>query len=132
MPTAVPVDDFIEQLDSDRQREDSRVLVELMRRVSGEEPVMWGGSIIGFGRVHYRYASGREGDWMQIGFAPRKGKFSLYITGDASAHAEALADMGKTKIGKGCIYINKLADVDVDKLEALVARCYQDAVAGER
>lgn len=126
VPTDQAIDDFLAGLESEQQRDDSAELVALMRRVSGEQPMMWGSSIVGFGTKRYRYANGREGDWMRIGFAPRRGKFALYITGDAASHTDELAAMGKTKIGKGCIYLNKLADVDVDQLEALVRRCYAE------
>lgn len=87
---------------------------------------MWGSSIIGFGTVRYKYASGQEGDWMRIGFSPRKGKLSLYITVDAEQYKDQLDETGKYKIGKGCIYINKLADVDKVKLTEIIRSAYSN------
>lgn len=122
-PNSNNVTDFLAQLD-EQQRADSQVLIKIMQDVSGEPPVMWGTSIIGFDQQRYRYASGREGDWMKIGFSPRKGKLSVYITGDASKYSTQLTAMGKHKIGKGCIYIKCLADVDVQKLADIIKAAY--------
>lgn len=119
-PTPVSVDDFLEGVKTDKKRADARTLVDIMRRVSGEEPRMWGPSIIGFGSYHYRYASGHEGDMCRIGFSPRASALTLYIN-KANPEAEAmLARLGKHKASKGCLYINKLADVDTDVLEELI------------
>lgn len=118
--------DFLSTLDEEQQR-DSQVLVTIMSDVSGEPPVMWGASIIGFGTLRYTYASGRTGDWMRIGFSPRKGKLSLYITVTAEKYESDLEKVGKHKIGKGCIYINKLADVDQEALTAVIRKAYQDS-----
>lgn len=114
------VDAFIDSLDDPTQREDSKKLLELFGRITGEKPVMWGTAIIGFGSVNLTYASGREIDWLQIGFSPRKGKLSLYVTFDAMQLTSQFPGLGKYKIGKGCIYINKLADIDMGELEKLV------------
>lgn len=124
IPNAADVIDFLATLDDDQQRRDSEVLVEIMQDVSGEPPIMWGTSIIGFGKYTYKYATGRVGDWMCIGFSPRKGKISLYVTVDASRLAKELEALGKHKIGKGCIYINKVADVDMKALRHLIERAY--------
>ena len=118
--------DFLSTLDEEQQR-DSQVLVTIMSDVSGEPPVMWGASIIGFGTLRYTYASGRTGDWMRIGFSPRKGKLSLYITVTAEKYESDLEKVGKHKIGKGCIYINKLADIDQEALTAVIRKAYQDS-----
>lgn len=118
--------DFLSTLDEEQQR-DSQVLVTIMSDVSGEPPVMWGASIIGFGTLRYTYASGRTGDWMRIGFSPRKGKLSLYITVTAEKYESDLEKVGKHKIGKGCIYINKLADIDQEALAAVIRKAYQDS-----
>lgn len=123
-PTSVDVTEFLATLDDEQQRYDSEVLVDMMAQVSGERPVMWGTSIIGFGTFHYTSKSGREGDWMRIGFSPRKGKLSLYITYDASQYDKELEAMGKHKIGKGCVYINRLADVDLGALRQVIELAY--------
>lgn len=124
-PTDVSVAKFIESLTDATQQEDSKQLVKIMETISGEPAKMWGSSIIGFGTFHYKYASGREGDWMKIGFSPRKGKISLYLTYDADQYKKELDEIGKHKTGKGCIYINRLSDVNVDKLQALIKKTYQ-------
>lgn len=124
VPSKTDPYDFLAGLEDPQQREDSLALLEMMQTISCEQPVLWGPSIIGFGTMHYTYATGREGDWMKIGFSPRKGKLSLYITGDANKYSDALVSMGKHKIGKGCIYINRLADVDVQKLGDIINTAY--------
>lgn len=120
------VDAFLDTLPTEQQ-EDSRVLISIMSKITNEPPKMWGTSIIGFGTFHYKSAAGSEGDWMRIGFSPRKGKLSLYVTYDASHYTQMLDTLGKYKIGKGCIYINKLADVDVPELEKLIQRAYKES-----
>lgn len=118
-PTDRDIIDFIASL-PEKQQADAETLVEIMQDVSGERPVLWGSRIVGFGKYHYKSKSGREGDWMKIGFAPGTGKFSLYLTYDADALTGQVEDLGKYKIGKGCVYINKLADVDLEKLRELI------------
>lgn len=132
IPTQTDVIDFLATLDNDEQRRDSEVLVEMMRDVSGEPPVMWGTSIIGFGVFTYKYASGREGEWMKIGFSPRKGKISLYVTYDASQFTDELAAVGPHKIGKGCIYINRLAEIDTTALKQLISVAYKKGFMGDQ
>lgn len=132
IPTQTDVIDFLATLESDEQRRDSEVLVEMMSDVSGEPPVMWGTSIIGFGVFTYKYASGREGEWMKIGFSPRKGKISLYVTYDASQFSEELEAVGKHAIGKGCIYITRLADIDVAALKRLIEKAYKKGFIGDQ
>lgn len=119
-PTAADPRELIASLPDDQQREDSRALLALMQEVSGEPAVLWFPSIIGFGSVHYRYASGREGDMPGIAFAPRKGTLALYIVDDAAAHAEVLERMGRHRIGKSCIYLRRLEDADPAVLRELV------------
>ena len=111
---------FLASVEHPTRRQDSQVVLELMRRITGEEPKLWGPSIVGFGSYHYRYASGREGDWFLTGFSPRKQSLTLYIMAGFSRYDELLAQLGKHKTGKSCLYINKLADVDMEVLEALV------------
>lgn len=114
------VNDFINNLDNPIQQADSKTLLELFEQVTNEKPVMWGAAIIGFGSVSLTYASGRKLDWLQVGFSPRKGKLSLYVTFDAQKLTSMFPNLGKYSTGKGCIYINKLADVNMDELEKLI------------
>ena len=118
-PTDRDIVDFMAGLPASQQA-DAETLTQIMQEISGEAPVLWGARIVGFGSFHYKSKSGREGDWPQIGFAPGTGKFSLYLTYDAAELTSKVKDLGKYKIGKGCIYINKLADVDLEKLRQLV------------
>jgi len=123
-PTAVRVEDFIVGVEPASKREDATVLDALFRKVTGEAPRMWGPSIIGYGEYHYRYDSGREGDICRAGFSPRKAKHSLYIFGcggEDEAMEALLARLGKHSRGAGCLYVNKLADIDLDVLEEMIA-----------
>jgi hypothetical protein len=99
--------------------------LDIMRKATGAEPKMWGSSIVGFGAYHYRYANGREGDWFLTGFSPRKQNLTLYIMGGFEQHAELLKSLGKHKTGKGCLYINRLDDIDLPTLRKLVKRSVQ-------
>ena len=114
------VNEFLDAVENPRRREDSRRVLELMRKVTGEPPKMWGSSIVGFGSYHYRYASGREGDWMITGFSPRKQNLTIYIMPGFSEFSELLARLGKHKTSKSCLYLNKLEDVDLEVLAELV------------
>ena len=111
---------FIAAVSDPRQRADAEALVTMMSDVSGEPPRMWGPSIIGFGRYHYRYESGREGDMCRIGFSPRKGQTVLYIVDGFPAHADHLTRLGKHKTGKSCLYVKRLDDIDANVLRALI------------
>lgn len=114
------VEDFINSVDHEGKRKDAFEILEMMKTITKEEPRMWGTSIIGFGDLRYKYASGREGDWFKVGFSPRKANLSLYISGcDVSMHEKMLEKLGKHKTGKGCLYINKLADVDMEVLKEM-------------
>jgi len=114
------VRDFIEKVESAQKRQDSHVLLEILKEISGFEPKMWGPSIIGFGAYHYKYQSGHEGDAPLLGFSPRKSAISLYFSCDIQGeHSELLAKLGKFKTGKGCLYVNKLSDVDIEILKKL-------------
>ncbi len=125
--TEVSPADFIAAVDPEKKREEAKVLDALFRKVTGETPQMWGPSIIGYGQYRTTYASGRDVHWMRAGFSPRKAKHSLYLMGGycddiaASRRDELLAKLGKYKTGKSCLYINKLADVDLDVLEKMIA-----------
>ena len=120
--TTASVSEFIDKIADPQRREDCRAVADIMRDVTGEEPKMWGSSIVGFGRYHYKYASGREGDWMITGFSPRKGDLTLYIMGGFDSFSDLLKDLGKYKTGKSCLYIKKLADIDVGVLRKLVKK----------
>ena len=121
-PTAVSVDSFIDSLPGEQKRKDSRLMLQMMEKATGEKPQMWGSSMIGFGNVRYTSpATGRQVDWFKIGFAPRKANLTLYFVLDIQQHADLLTDLGKHKTGKGCLYINKLADVDLNVLEKMIA-----------
>lgn len=120
-PTKISVPAFIDAL-ADRTRcADARALVKLMQNATGEKPKMWGPSIIGFGSYHYKYDSGREGDMPLIGFSPRKAAIVLYLSGLGGSKA-LLAKLGRHTIGKVCLYIKRLADVDQQVLEALIVK----------
>lgn len=125
-PTGESVSAFLEGVEDEGKRKDSLTVLEIMRDVTGAEPTMWGGSIVGFGSHHYRYESGREGDWFQIGFSPRKRYLTLYLMGNLDAYGDVLARLGKHRRGKGCLYITKLQDVDLGVLRELVERSVAD------
>jgi len=120
-PTAVSVDEFLSKLTPDQKREDSLILLDMMKNASKEEPILWSNSFVGFGiKRHKSAATGREADWMRIGFAPRKANFSLYFGVSIEAHTAALDKLGKHKVGIGCLYVNKLADIDLKVLEGII------------
>ena len=120
-PTAAGVEEFINNIENEQKRKDSLVLFEMMKNASGEEPVLWSNSFIGFGiKRHKSPTTGREADWMRIGFAPRKTNLSLYFGTYVEEQAAALAKLGKYKAGMGCVYINKLADIDLKVLKGMI------------
>jgi len=118
--TDASVEGFLNAVENERRRADSFALLELMREVTGEEPAMWGTSIVGFGTYRYQYASGREGEWMQVGFSPRKRNLTLYIMPGFDGYQSLLEKLGKYRTGKSCLYINKLDDVDLPTLRELI------------
>ena len=124
-PNEGSVDAYLHRVENEKKREDSFKILELMKDVTQEEPKMWGGSIVGFGSYHYKYQSGREGDWFLTGFAPRKKSLTLYIMAGFENYDELMSKLGKYKTGKSCLYINKIEDVDTDVLRQLV----QESVA---
>lgn len=126
VPTDADVLEFIARLDKDQQRRDSETLIGLMQKISGQPPVLWGPAIIGFGEYHYVYATGREGDMPRIAFSPRKGKLVLYSMNDMAKYASVCERLGKHTTSKACLYITKLADVDMDVLEELINALYED------
>jgi len=120
-PTADKVEDFINNLKDEQQRKDSFVLLEMMKKASGEEPVLWSNSLIGFGMKRYKSpTTGREVDWLKIGFSPRKANLSLNVGMSLQEHAEALKKLGKHKTGVGCLYINKLEEIDLKVLKGII------------
>ena len=123
-PTGADVSAFLDGVEPARRREDAFAVLDMMRRITGEEPRLWGPSIIGFGEYHYKYESGREGDFMRVGFSPRKANLVLYIMPGFARHDALLDRLGKHKTGKSCLYINKLDDVDRDVLETLIAESW--------
>lgn len=120
--TDASVMDFIVTIANPQRRSDSEVLLELFQSETGEAPRMWGDSIVGFGNYHYRYDSGREGDWFLTGFSPRKQNLSLYIMPGADRFQAELNKLGKHKLGKSCLYINQLRDVNLDVLRTLISK----------
>lgn len=129
--TDQPAEAFIAAVEPPAKRDDARVLDALFRRVTGETPKMWGPNMIGYGEYCTTYASGRDVHWMRSGFSPRKAKHTLYLMGGycddltAAGHADALARLGKHSVGKSCLYVNKLADIDLAVLEEIVAADWQ-------
>ncbi len=120
-PTNEDVFAFIEAFANTPQKiKDSHDLIELMSKASGHEPYMWGPSIVGFGSYHYKYASGHEGDAPILGFSPRKAAISLYVFTGLDEHLHVLKDLGKFKMGRACIYINKLSDINIDVLNKVM------------
>lgn len=120
--TELNVPDFIESyVDNAQKKADSHKLIESMSAWSGFKPKMWGPTIIGFGNYHYKYASGHEGDAPLLGFSPRKAQFSLYVYSQTPKSKRLLEDLGKYKMGKACIYVKKLADINIEVLEKLCA-----------
>ena len=120
-PTNVSVEDFLNNINPEQKRLDSFVLLEMMKTASQEEPVLWSNSFVGFGiKRHKSPATGREADWMRIGFAPRKSNLSLYFGTYVNEQSAALEKLGKYKAGMGCIYINKLADIDINVLREMI------------
>ncbi|MEO6167344.1 MAG: DUF1801 domain-containing protein [Chitinophagales bacterium] len=120
-PTAESVADFISNVKDDQKCKDSFVLLEIMKKATGEEPVLWSSSVIGFGTKRYKSAAtGREVDWLRIGFSPRKANLSLYLSIDIKKHAATLKKLGKHKTGVGCLYINKLEEIDMKVLKEMI------------
>jgi Domain of unknown function (DU1801). len=119
--TDASVEDFINSIQDGQKRADSFAILEMMKKATGEVPKMWGTAIIGFGNTRYKSsATGREVNWLRIGFSPRKANLSLYLTTNIKEHSAMLEKLGKYKTGVGCLYINKLADVDTEVLKTMI------------
>lgn len=125
-PTNVAPIDFLQGVEPVGRRRDGLELLDLFGRVSGFDGVMWGPSIVGFGRYHYRYESGREGDFLATGFSPRKAQISIYIMPGYQDYGNILGRLGKHRLGRSCLYVNKLADIDLSVLEELIRRGLDD------
>jgi hypothetical protein len=120
-PTTSSVEKFLNSIDNEQKREDCFVLLEMMKKASKEEPVLWSNSFVGFGIIRHKSpATGREADWMRIGFAPRKTNLSLYFGIHVDVLGAALEKLGKYKAGMGCLYVNKLADIDLKVLKGMI------------
>lgn len=127
IPNSASVDGFLQAGADTQKREDGQKLLEMFTRLTGELPKIWGSSIIGFGQYHYKSErSGQEGEWLLIGFSPRKQNLTLYFMTGFDDYTDLLNKLGKHKTSKGCLYINKLADVDLGVLEELIKTSYED------
>lgn len=125
-PSDASVNQFINDIKDEQKRKDSFAIIELMKKISGEDPVLWGTAMIGFGNKRYvSPKTGRAVDWMKIGFSPRKANISLYLTTGVQLHEEAFKKLGKHKTGVGCLYINKLEDVDLGVLKNIIEVSYR-------
>ncbi len=124
-PTKQSVKDFVDAIKDEQQKKDCRTVSRIMKRITKANPKMWGPGIVGFGSYHYKYASGREGDWFLVGFAPRKQNLTLYIMSGFKKYSALLKKLGKHKIGVSCLYVKRLDDVDMDVLTELI----EDSVA---
>lgn len=117
---------FLDTIDDEQRRKDCLTVVDIMKRATKSEPRMWGSSIVGFGSYHYKYESGREGDWFVAGFSPRKQDLTLYIVPGVERYPALLKKLGKYKTGRSCLYVKRLSDVDVKVLRELVEQSVKD------
>lgn len=120
-PTDQKVEEFLNTIEDEQKRKDAFALLEFFKEITGEKPVMWGPSIIGFGSYHYKYASGREADWMLTGFSPRKNNLTLNIMQGFDNYEHHLTKLGEHKTGKSCLYVKRLEDLDLDVLRKLIS-----------
>lgn len=126
-PTTKSVTEFISSIEDEQKRKDCRTVMKIMKEVTGKRPKMWGAGMVGYGSYHYKYASGREGDWFVSGFAPRKGDLTLYIMAGFGRYDVLMKKLGEHKTGKSCLYIKKVDDIDLDVLRELI-ECSVDHV----
>lgn len=124
-PTRVSATVFVNAVENATRRRDAKTVLAMMKKITGEKPKMWGPTIIGFGEYHYKYASGREGDFLLVGFSPRKANLVLYVLGSIAEDDPLRKKLGKYKTGRACLYINKLEDIDVKVLEKIVEKSYK-------
>ena len=125
-PTGQSVKDFLNKISDEERRADCFQVVKIMEEITGEKPKMWGPSIIGFGTYHYKYASGREGDWLLTGFSPRKKDLTLYIMMGFEKHGELMEKLGRHSVSKSCLYIKRLSDIHVPTLKKLIKESLKD------
>ncbi len=126
------VDKFLDSVDNEQRKKDAKAVTKMMTEITGEKPSMWGSSIIGFGLYHYKSdRSSQEGDWPRIGLSPRKQSLTLYILNGLEDYSEFLNKLGKHKTGKGCLYINKLEDVNMDVLRGMIKKAYSTKMLNE-
>ena len=125
-PTKASVKEFLNQIQDKERREDCFAVAKIMEEITGDKPKMWGPSIVGFGSYHYKYASGREGDWPITGFSPRKKDLTLYIMMGFEKYPELMEKLGKHATGKSCLYINRLSDIHVPTLKKLIRTSLKD------
>ena len=118
--TTASVTAFLDKIPDERRKKDARAVSALMEEVTGEQPAMWGASMVGFGSYHYKYASGQEGDWPLVGFSPRKDSLTLYIMPGFEEYSELLGKLGKHKTGRSCLYVKSLDDVHMPTLKTIV------------
>ena len=119
---------FIDGLENKTRRGDAKTLLEIFQKVTGEDPRLWPSSIIGFGEYHYKYASGHEGDSLNVGFSPRKSNLVMYVMGSVGSDHPLMQKLGKHKTGKACLYVNKLADIDISILEKIILISYKATI----
>jgi len=124
--TGASVTTYLAGIQDKERRKDCEALVKLITKATKQKPTMWGSSIVGFGSYHYKYASGREGDACVIGFSSRKGDITIYLTAGLVGREDLMAKLGKHKVGKGCLYIRKLSDVDLNVLDKLITASFAD------
>jgi len=117
-----PVEKFLKSIKEEQKRKDAFLLLDIIKEITGEHPKMWGSSVIGFGDYHYVYESGRNGDWFVTGFSPRKQHMTIYFCGGLTPLADSMKNLSKYKTGKGCLYFNKLADVDTTVLKSVLKK----------
>ena len=130
VPTDASAEEFVAGVAKPVRRQDAQTLLELMSRVTGQEPVMWGSSIVGFGSYHYRYASGREGDAPAVGFSPRSAATTVYLMDGFEKRGALLERLGPHSLGASCLYLKRLEQIDLDVLEELVRASYEAVAAG--
>lgn len=130
VPTKLSVDKFLKGIQDEQKREDCYQVLKIMEKATKAKAKMWGTSIVGFGEHHYVYESGREGDWFIAGFSPRKQNLTLYMVGGFHKFEDLMKKLGKHSTGKGCLYINKLQDVDTKVLKELITKSVKAAVNG--
>lgn len=128
--TKASVAAFLAAIPDPQRREDAQAVAAMMKAATKAEPRMWGTGIVGFGAQHYKYASGREGDWFKVGFAPRKDALTLYITSSFEQYPELMTKLGKYKTGKSCLHMKRLADVDVKVLKQLITHSLETPLPG--